>query len=358
MAQVEDVAVAPARLLEHASRLALHHRPGGQGHRGVEVALDAELQADPAPRLVQGQSPIHRDRVAAGRGHRLQQVRAPGSEVDAGDTGVGDPREDPLHMGEDPRLVVAPAQRAHPGVEELEDVDAGGDLGPQVADGHLGELLHQLLPQLGLTVHQRLAAGVVARGMALDEVGSHGERGAREADHRGAGAELLPDPADGGEEVGSGLLGRFDHHQAGDVRRGAERLVDDRSQAGVDGEGHAHPDQRQHDVRVEDRGVDAELVDGHHGHPRAELRRPGDGEDVVPLAQLAVGREAATRLAHEPDRGPVDGLASECGQHPRASGHRGRGGAGTTLGWGTETLLRHRAQSTPMSKAAVSSPFP
>ena len=127
-----------------------------------EIALDAEPGPDALPRLVERQAPVDRDGVAAGCRHALQEVGAAGAEVDEGDTGFRDPGEDPLDVGEHPALVVAPAQRSDPGVEELEDVDSRPDLGAQVAHGHLGELLHQLVPQLGLAVHQRLAAGVIA----------------------------------------------------------------------------------------------------------------------------------------------------------------------------------------------------
>jgi len=56
-------------------------------------------------------------------------------------------------------------------------------------------------------------------------------------------------------------------------------------------------DERQHDVGVEHGGIDTQFVDRHQGHPRAQLRGPRDGEDVVALAQLAIGGEAAPRLA-------------------------------------------------------------
>ena len=59
------------------------------------------------------------------RGHRLEQVRRPGPEMDRRDVDRG---EDPRRVGRDELLVVGPRERADPGVEELDDVGAGRDL--------------------------------------------------------------------------------------------------------------------------------------------------------------------------------------------------------------------------------------
>ena len=82
----------------------------------------------------------------------------------------------------------------------------------------------------------------------------------------------------------------------------------------------AHAVERQHDVGVEDRGVDAEPVHRHRGDPRAELRRARDLEDPEPLAERAVLLEAAAGLAHEPDRRTLDGLAP-AGADEERGGH-------------------------------------
>ena len=51
----------------------------------------------------------------------------------------------------------------------------------------------------------------------------------------------------------------------------------------------------------QDRRVHAEFVDRHEGHLGAQLRRLGELEDPVSLAQRAVGAERSSRLTHEPD---------------------------------------------------------
>ena len=125
----------------------------------------------------------------------------------------------------------------------------------------------------------------------------------------------------------SGLASRGSTIRSASTARGvAHRLVDDRPDAGVDRERDAHADQRQHDVGVHHRGVDAELLDRHQRHLGAELRGAGDGEDVVRLAQRPVAGEASSSLAHEPDGGAVGGPAAGGGEHALGAGHRARVG--------------------------------
>ena len=68
-----------------------------------------------------------------------------------------------LEIGEDmPNVrldeldVVGRRERAHPRIEQLHDLRARVDLGPQVAAHHFGQLVHEAMKQLGLAVHMRL----------------------------------------------------------------------------------------------------------------------------------------------------------------------------------------------------------
>src|SRR6266704_1667853 len=61
---------------------------------------------------------------------------------------------------------------------------------------------------------------------------------------------------------------------------------------------------------AEDGRVDAEPCDRHRRHASAKLWGAGHFQDAVPLAQLPILRETATRLAHEPDRRAFHGLAT------------------------------------------------
>ena len=88
-------------------------------------------------------------------------------------------------------------------------------------------------------------------------------------------------------------LGRVERPEARDVRGRADRSVDDRPDLGLDPQPDAHRLERQHDVGEQDRRVDAQLADGHQRDLGAQVRRLGELEDAVPLAELAVGGEAS-----------------------------------------------------------------
>ena len=85
----------------------------------------------------------------------------------------------------------------------------------------------------------------------------------------------------------------------------------------------AHPEDGQHDVGEHHRRVDAVAADRLERHLGAELGLPDDLEQPVSLADLPVPRQRAPRLAHEPDRRPLDGLEAAGSDEER----RGHGGA-------------------------------
>src|SRR5262245_43805995 len=65
VAEVEHVAVAHRRTVEHAGRGALHRFPRRRAGRGIEVPLDRPVGADALPRAVKRYAPVHADRVPA-----------------------------------------------------------------------------------------------------------------------------------------------------------------------------------------------------------------------------------------------------------------------------------------------------
>src|SRR5437773_4746440 len=146
--------------------------------------------------------------------------------------------------------------------------------------------------------------------MAFDEVRRERERRAGESDERDLWRQIAAERPDRLEQIGRGPLGRHDA-QRGDVRCRAYRALDDRTEVGLDVKGHAHPVEWQHDVGVQDRGVDAKPVDRHPRYARAQLGLARDLQDAVLLAQRAGFREATSRLPHVPDRRALDALASE-----------------------------------------------
>src|SRR5437867_11052214 len=92
--QVEDVAGAAGGAVEDRLGVAPNYLEVGKEDRRIEVPLDASLGADPFPRLVQRNPPIHADDVAPRLGHPLQKSRGVGAEVDEGDAESGELLED------------------------------------------------------------------------------------------------------------------------------------------------------------------------------------------------------------------------------------------------------------------------
>ena len=184
-------AVAPASSTSRARSSIIS--VGREDQCRVEVALD-DPAADALDALGQGDPPVDADDVRPGVAHQVKDLAGPDAEVDARHTCGAQPlqhlRRPRLHVP----LVVGARQRPGPGVEQLHGRRAGGHLHLEVGSRDLRDLAHQRRPQLGVAEHQRLGAGVVLGGAALDEVRRHGERSPREAD-QGHRAELADQAA-------------------------------------------------------------------------------------------------------------------------------------------------------------------
>ena len=72
---------------------------------------------------------------------------------------------------------------------------------------------------------------------------------------------------------------------------------------------------------VELKHLDAELFDGHKRDLRTQLRRLGQSEDWIVLAQLAIACQRPASLTHEPHGCGVDGLMAAGGAQPLGAGH-------------------------------------
>ena len=211
-------------------------------------------------------------------------------------------------VGRHETLVVARAESARPGVEELEHLGAGLDLGEQVSDDRVGQQVHEPREGGRLVEHELLHLGVLARMAALDHVAGERERGAGEADEWHPAAQLAGHEAQGVEHVGSVGPGIADAH-AVEVGRAAHGALDHRAVAGVEVEADAHALEWQEDVGEDDGGVELEPGErlqrdlGGHVGPPAQL------DEAQLLTQGAILGQVAAGLTHEPDRGGVDGLA-------------------------------------------------
>ena len=209
--QVEHVARSAAGLGQHAVGFALRSPPSRrQEHRGVEVALDALVRADPPPRVVQPDPPVHADEVRPGGCDLLEHPADAGAEVDRGNTGLAHGVEDAPVVGQHVGLVCGRSQVADPRVEQLQHLRPGLHLRVQVADRHLGQGLHELRPQRGLAVHEGLRPATILAGLALDHVRGQRVRRPREPHDRGAAVQLASHHPERLEDLGGRLFGLDD----------------------------------------------------------------------------------------------------------------------------------------------------
>jgi hypothetical protein len=170
-------------------------------------------------------------------------------------------------------------------------------------------VLHEAVPDLGCCIHARLGPRERAAGTTLDQVAGDGERAADEADDRLLRREGRAYERNRLEHRG-GVPLRVEATQPDEVVSRANRLVDHRAHALDEIDPEAHGGDRQHDVGVDDRRVDAVGADGLERHLRAELGPGADLEQRIPLANRPVFGQRAARLAHEPDRRTLHGVAS------------------------------------------------
>ena len=165
------------------------------------------------------------------------------------------------------------------------------------------------MPDGGLAVHQLLDAEEVAARLPLDEVAGDRERPAAEADQRALRRELraarVRTASSTGPNAPSGTRSRSTSAAlaTGSSTTGPTPSTSSTSiPIAEDG---------RHDVREEHRRVDAVPADRLERHLGAELRRAGELEERVALAQRAVLGQRAAGLAHEPDRRALDRLAPQ-----------------------------------------------
>ena len=218
-------------------------------------------------------------------------------------------------VGEDPRLVFERSENTCPGVEDLHGLRPGRDLGAQVGDRRVRQLLHEQGEGLGVVLHER-AQGREIPGLApLHHVAGQGEGQAREADERDLARELSAQDADGVHDEAQGLL-RVGHAQGRHGGAVPHPRPQHRALLLQELQRHAHGFDRDEDVREQDGRVDAQALDGLQGDLGGELRRLAHGQEVVPAPHLHVFREIAARLAHNPHRDGVDGLSAACLQEP------------------------------------------
>ena len=128
VAEVEDVAGAVCGEGEDLFDAGLEDGGRGEEGDGVEVALDRAAGAGGAPTFVEGDAPVEAEDVCGGFAEGGEERGGVYAEVDDGDAEGLDAGDELGGGGEAVLAVVGDGERAGPGVEDLDNVGAGGDL--------------------------------------------------------------------------------------------------------------------------------------------------------------------------------------------------------------------------------------
>ena len=147
MAEIEDVARPSAAAVAGYRRLREQSLARSEQQRRIQIALNAAVVAQIAPRFVERLPPVDADDVAARLGDLGQDCRRADAEMDERDARVGERVEDPLRVRQRELAVVGAAECAGPGIEHLERLRSRVDLRAQVVGDHLGESIAEAMPR-------------------------------------------------------------------------------------------------------------------------------------------------------------------------------------------------------------------
>ena len=165
----------------------------------------------------------------------------------------------------------------------------------------VGEAVHDAVPQRFVGVHQRLGVPIRATGGALDQIAANGERGTCERQQRHLVGQLGDQQVDRVGDIGD-VVG-IEWAQPIEIGGATNRLLGDRAGAGLDVDPETDGVRRHDDVAVQHGGIDAVPVHRLQCDLGGELWLLDRVEDRSLAPDRPVLGQAATRLAHEPDRG-------------------------------------------------------
>ena len=149
----------------------------------------------------------------------------------------------------------------------------------------------------GCAYRKARAAREFLRRAPADQIAHQRERPAREADQRRAARDVGPNQPHGFHDEWHVPFGN-ERRQRIDLRESADRLAHDRARREFESDAHAL--QWRHDVAEEDGRIELEAPQRLHGHFRGELGAAGERRKIDLRAQLAIFRQIAARLAHDP----------------------------------------------------------
>ena len=204
----------------------------------------------------------HRDHVALGIQHCLDQMGRIVNVEDEGSSGPIQAGGDGAVHGQHEAAVLLVSERPRPGVEELDHLGAGVDLGVQVGDRHLRQAVEKRANHLGIPLQEpaerlELPGGIT---LPLHQIGRQGEGRSGKPDQRDPrSGQLAAEAAQDLEDIGH-RHARVRLPEPRHLCGAADRIGDHRARREL--QLHTHSHHGDEDVAEEDHRLGAHRAHG------------------------------------------------------------------------------------------------
>ena len=308
VAEIADVAVAFSVAGEDRSHLVADRLGWGVECGGVHISLQGHAVAGDASGGVERDRPIHANDIGSAIRHAVEPGHSAFGKINHGNARAFDFGDDPADGREGEFLEACRIEDSRPRIENLDRLRAGVHLRAAVVDYDIGDFFDKHAKEVGTGEAPFFGVLESFRAAALDHVGGEGPWRPGEADERHPVGKVTADFADRLHHEAEVLV-RL--HGPEGLQRGfvAERRGKLRPLALAEVEFHSHGLGDHENVRKENGGIHSEDVD----------RLEGDlGREVGPFIHFgkrvvfpdgAVFGQVAARLAHDPNRRALHGLA-------------------------------------------------
>ena len=216
-----------------------------------------------------------------------------------------------MHVLQGEVAVIPRGQHAAPGVEHHDGLGTRLDLGIEIGNHAVRQLVQQQVQGLRLCIHHLLDLGEGLGAAPLHHVGGQGPGAAGEADQRHFALELAANGAHRVHHVAQ-LVFRIRDGQRLHVGHGGDRTLEARAFTLLEVEAQPHGVGHGQDVGEEDGGIEGIAAQRLQGDFTGQLGVAAQGHEVPrDGAGRLVFRQVAASLTHHPHRGHVHILAQQ-----------------------------------------------
>ena len=216
-----------------------------------------------------------------------------------------------MHVVQGELLIIAPGQHAAPGIENHHRLCTRLNLRVQVEGDALRQLVEQRMQSQRLGVHHLFNQGEGFAAAPLHHIGCQRPRAAGEANQRHFPFQLAANGAHGVHHVAQ-LAFRIGDRQLVHVGFASDRRGKTRAFTGFEVQAKAHRIRNGQNIREEDRRIQREAAQRLERHFTGQLGVFAQRHKIARLrARGFVLWQIASRLAHHPHRGDINGLAQQ-----------------------------------------------